>query len=193
MISPFLFIAIIIATFAFSALVFFMPRRRVIVPKANKHAMEMPCPTCQQIAFITPQNLRRLVSSEVALLVRDIPDLSCTNLAETRCDYCQSALTFRLDTKLPTYIGVDLLEPNHHKNNCKECREPLMRPTWPKDAYPSIEDLPSIPDKLGLECPYCGSVSCVSCLDTNTRKRTQDDTYLCPRCFRGPVNIVHHF
>ena len=195
MITPFLFITIMSALFALAACLFFIPQRRNEAQKdtQDKNTLEMPCPSCQQILFITRTALRPLASSEIALLVREMPDLEHKDLGEIRCDYCHSGLTFRRDTQAPVFMISDLSEPVQHKHTCTECHKALERPTWPEGAYSDISQIPAIPEDLGLECPHCASITCISCLETNTRKRTQDDTLLCPRCFRGPVNIVHYF
>jgi hypothetical protein len=195
MISLFLFIPITVLLFAATAWLFFLPQRQTQrhTNKQRGKTLEYPCPSCQHTLFIGEMNLRPLVSSEIAMVVKEMPKLNCTKFAETRCEYCQSSLTFRMDKKSPEFLFVDNGEPVHHKHDCSECKQPLQRPTWPQDAYADFNEIPFIPDKVGLECPFCASVACVQCLEKNTRKRTQDETYLCPRCFRGPVDIVHYY
>jgi len=195
MITPFLFISVVLVLFVFTACLFFIPQRKLKTQhsKQDKETLEMPCPSCQQIVFVKRHALRPLAGSEIALLVQEMPDLEHKDLGEIRCDYCQSGLIFRRDTKPPVFMISDLAEPVKHKHSCTECHKALERPTWPEDRYSDISEIPSIPDDIGLECPHCASITCMACLETNTRKRTQDDTYLCPRCFRGPVNNVHYF
>ena len=194
--TPLLFIASLVLLFLISKGLFLLPnymqKRREKRTKRNIH--EMPCPACQHVLFIHFESLRPMVSSERALIIGEHPEYSIeATFAESRCDFCQSALVFRTDTKPPSYITKDIAEPKHRKNDCGECQKPLIRPTWPEDAYENASQIMNIPSKVGLECIHCASITCVGCLETNTRKRTNDDSFLCPRCFRGPVETIHYF
>ncbi len=160
----------------------------------GKKTYEFSCPTCQQRLGVTRQSLISIEGVEAALVIQNVPDAPMHHLAEQRCQACSSMLTFRIDEWPPVFVIANAAEGQRRSNNCVECREPLVRPIWPRGVYDEkIEDISGIDPKLGLKCPRCDAVSCVACLEDVTRNRTQDGSYLCPRCFRSPVNLVHHF
>lgn len=181
---------------AFGGLLVLTPKmlREQKKKSVRKSALEFSCPTCQDTVFVTRQSLISITGAEAALVIQKIPDAPSHDLAEQRCQACSSMLTFRIDEWPPVFLIANAIEGQKISNNCVECRKPLVRPTWPRGVYDEkIEEIPDMDSKLGLKCPRCDAVSCVACLEFVTRNRTQDGSYLCPRCFRSPVNLVHHF
>ena len=181
---------------AFVGLLVLTPRlmRDRKVQVVRKTTFEFPCSNCQAIVFITRQSLVKITGAEAALIIRNVPDAPMHQLAEQRCSACRSTLSFRIDEWPPVFLIANATEGQKRSNNCTECRKPLVRPNFAKGAYDErINEIPDLNPKLGLRCSRCSAVSCVACLESVTRNRTQDGSYLCPRCYRSPVNLVHHF
>jgi hypothetical protein len=182
--------------FAFVGLLVLTPKMLGEQKKKSirKNGVDFSCPTCQQALFITRHSLQSITGVEAALVIQNLPKAPADHLAEQRCHACSSMLTFRIDEWPPVFLIANAIEGQRRSNNCVECRKPLVRPTWSRGEYDErIEAIPDIDPKLGLKCSRCDAVSCVACLENVTRNRTEDGSLLCPRCFRSPVNLVHHF
>ncbi|MFP6583924.1 MAG: hypothetical protein VCD00_15400 [Candidatus Hydrogenedentota bacterium] len=152
------------------------------------------CPNCQHDTSLNPNGMRHLSVTESALLIREIPDAPQHDLADIRCKACQSSLVFRVDQWPPGFLAVNVIEGHTAKNSCTQCRIPLMPPEFPAGAYDGDHDaLQRLPAHVGLICSRCEAINCISCVVDATRNRTQDGSLLCPRCYRGPVDKVHHF
>jgi hypothetical protein len=160
----------------------------------KRNALDFSCPTCQNMLVITRESIVSITGVEAALVVQNIPNAPRHHLAEQRCLACSSMLTFRVDQWPPVFLIANAVEGQKISNNCVECRQPLVRPRFARGVYDGrIEEIPELNPKLGLKCSRCDAVSCVECLEFVTRNRTKDGSFLCPRCFRSPVNLVHHF
>jgi hypothetical protein len=194
--SPALLIALAGLVLAFGGLLFLTPRmlKDQKQKSVTKGGLEFSCPACQQMVFVTRQSLKSLIGVEAALVIQNVPDAPMYNLGEQRCQACSTSLTFRTDCWPPAFLIANAIEKTKVGNTCVECRGLLARPTWPRGIYDrKIDEIPDRNPKLGLKCPRCDAVSCVACLESVTRNRTPDGSFLCPRCFRSPVDLVHHF
>src|SRR5690606_19301153 len=93
----------------------------------------------------------------------------------------------------PEWIGVNLSAPEQKAPVCLECRKPLRIPPWSPGEYDGkVTQAPDLRADYGLECPFCGSLSCVRCAEEATRNRTPDGSLRCPRCRRHPVDRFYH-
>lgn len=151
------------------------------------------CAVCGARADVRPESLARLSAAEKALVVRERPEAIGKNLVEFVCPECDAAHCFSLGRASMQLIGVNLYEGQHFQVQCKECRKPLEPPPWPLGAYDgAVNEAPGELDDFGLQCPFCGAVTCVACCRTTTRNRTGDGSLLCPRCYRGPLERFYH-
>lgn len=157
-------------------------------------AIQMPCTVCQQSLVIAPGQLTVITGPEVALVVRETAGAEGHPLAGYRCPYCEAFHVFTMDANPPEWLIANPFEAQAVTNLCTECRAPLLRPPWPKGQHDGhLEEAEGLLPKHGLVCSRCGAVCCVACCQDSTRGRTQDGSLLCPRCFRGPVDKIHHF
>ncbi|MDK1021190.1 MAG: hypothetical protein QGD90_06095 [Candidatus Hydrogenedentes bacterium] len=162
--------------------------------QAKGVAFEMPCTVCQQRLAIPQADLEAIVGSEVALVVRECAAAQGKRLGGYRCPYCEAYHIFATDTSPPKWLVVNPFEPQLATNHCMDCRRPLQRPPWPQGEYEGrLHELKDLLPKYGLVCSRCGAICCVACCRDVTRGRTADQSLLCPRCFRGPVDKIHHF
>lgn len=162
--------------------------------KRNRSLHIHVCPNCQQHVSMTPEGMRHLDTNDSALVIRNFPDAPAYDLAEIRCPECNSTLVFRVDEWPPVYLAANILEGHTAKNSCTQCRTPLLKPQFPVGEFDhDTNALPRLPDNIGLICSRCNAVNCLVCVKDATRNRTADGSLLCPRCYRGPVDKVHHF
>lgn len=156
--------------------------------------VEMKCTLCQAELSLRRSDMAPLSSVEAALLVSEYPDTLHRKLAETRCSTCNANHTFVVDLTPPVWICANSFEPGGMSNHCAQCHKPLARPDWPVGAYDGQVDLaPGLKPLHGLKCPRCDAACCVECVKDATRGRTADGSFLCPRCYRGPVNQFYYF
>lgn len=151
------------------------------------------CVTCGTTLPARPGHLRPMTAQERGLIVCEHPELSGAPLAELACPACGALHCFVVRGKQTHYVGTDIFAPQTRTSKCLDCGQPLARPGWPPDRDPGNPGAASLPPNIGLICSRCGGVSCVACCRNATRNRTQDGSFLCPRCFRGPVDRVYHF
>ncbi len=157
-------------------------------------AFEMLCTVCQQKLVVPQADLEAIVGSEVALVVRECSAAEGHKLGGYRCPYCDAYHIFATDTPPLRWLIANPFEPQRATNHCMECRKPLQRPPWPQGQYDGkLHEVKDLLPKHGLVCSRCGSICCFACCKDATRGRTQDGSLLCPRCFRGPVDKIHHF
>lgn len=162
--------------------------------QAKGIAFEMPCTVCQQKLVIPPSDLASIRGPEMALVVRECKAAEGRPLGGYRCPYCDAYHVFEISAREPRWLVANPFEPQLATNNCTECRRPLLRSPWPQGEYDGrLHELKDLLPKHGLVCSRCGAVCCFACCRDVTRGRTQDQSLLCPRCFRGPVDKIHHF
>jgi hypothetical protein len=151
------------------------------------------CVTCGTSLSARLEKLRLLSPQERGLIVCEHPHLTGAVLAELVCASCGAAHCFVVRGRKPEYVGTDIFAPQTRTSKCLDCHQTLERPNWQVDTYiGNLSDAPLRP-RIGLICSRCGGVSCVECCRKATRNRTTDGSFLCPRCFRGPVDKVYHF
>ncbi len=162
--------------------------------KKKRGAIELPCPTCKRPLVIHKNDLVALSGPEIGLLVSATGREAGGKPGSFRCPYCKSEHIFSMEKGAPQWIATDSFEPHQQGKFCADCRAELLRPTWPRGALDDrVTTAPELQPKHGLVCSRCDAVSCVECVHKATRNRTKDGSLLCPRCFRGPVNRVHHW
>jgi hypothetical protein len=169
-------------------------RRLPSRPRRSKHApLETTCSVCRKPLIFERGELRPLRGEEVGLVVRSHPDIVGRKLGEYTCPYCEAAHCFFIDVRPPQWLGANYAQPQTTSGHCQECRKPLRKPPWPEHAFDGrLQEAPQLAPDLGLICSRCHAVCCVSCCKDATRNRTPDGSFLCPRCFRGPVEAVFH-
>ncbi len=158
------------------------------------NTVEMACTSCQRELVIAPGELDPISGAESALVVRERPEVSGRPLADYQCPYCEAHHTFTLDSSPPKWLITNAFSPEGMTNRCCQCHKNLKRPPWPsgaRDADPQLN--PDLDPDNGLVCVRCGAICCVVCCKEASRGRTHDRTWMCPRCFRGPLAKVHHF
>jgi hypothetical protein len=162
--------------------------------KEVREAVKMPCTVCQHPLVVAPNRLVAFSGPETSLVVRERPNIGGRPLAGYRCEQCEAFHVFATDTNPPEWIIANPFEGQAMTNRCLECREPLLRPPNPQgDRDNRLKDLEGLLPKHGLVCSRCGSVCCIACCQNATRGRTADQSLLCPRCYRGPVDKLHYF
>jgi len=154
---------------------------------------DLACTVCQQTLSIAVQDMRRLEGSEIALAVRVIPKLVGRPLADYVCPHCEADHCFTMDQGKPEWVGANLYSPQSKVSICQECQKVLKRPPWPERQYQGHpQDAPNPHPDYGLVCARCGARCCVSCVQSATRNRTKDGSFLCPRCRRQPVDAFFY-
>lgn len=163
--------------------------------RSKKHApLDMTCPSCQHMMIIPMNDMRTLSRTEMALVVREKPEIANRPLAEYRCPYCDTSHTFLIDMQRPKWVIADAGETHIEPNRCTNCRVSLTKPAWPKGEYDGrVLEAPGLTNDHGLVCARCDAVCCVRCVHDATRNRTSDGSLLCPRCHRSPVDKLHYF
>ena len=160
----------------------------------SKRAFKFQCPTCQASLNISAADWRPLEMFEMSLIVSVEPGAGGMDIVEYRCPNCEAAHYFSMLEKGPAYVTTNAFEPLKNTTCCIDCRRPFVRPTWPEGAYDGrVEEAPDLEDGHGLTCSRCGAACCVACVKKATRNRTEDGSFLCPRCHRGPVEAFFHF
>lgn len=156
------------------------------------NTVQQECNVCQKQMVIPPSGLVPIQSVEMALCVRAIPRLSGRKLAEYICPHCEASHCFTVDKKTPEWVGVNLYSPQTKGTRCLNCSKPLKVAPWGEGAYDKrLQEAPLQPD-YGLVCSKCNAVVCVQCTVDATRNRTKDGSFVCPRCFRSPVDRTYH-
>ncbi|MDX9976247.1 MAG: hypothetical protein RBU21_24945 [FCB group bacterium] len=154
-------------------------------------SIQMTCPSCRRELVFSSRDLQVLSPVEMGLVVRTKPSVVRRPLADYTCPYCEAAHCFTIDGK-PEWIGVDLYQPRDSSNDCFECRQPLKRlPQGSGGLTERVDDVDSLEPEMGLKCPRCHSICCVRCCRRVSRGHTTDGSLLCPRCHRGPVNLLY--
>jgi hypothetical protein len=171
---------------------------RVLSEQANSRTKRKgyshTCPNCSYPIQITRESLRKLDLNESALVIRDFPNAPQHELAEKRCPSCKAILSFRTDEWPPVFLTFTLIDSGGISHNCPNCRAHLDKPGFPIGAYDGDnEALCKLPRKHGLTCSRCDAACCVECVLKASLNRPGDGSLLCPRCFRGPVDKVHHY
>lgn len=159
-----------------------------------RQRFDWSCPICQRELTIEPDQLNEIDGPEVALIVRDRPDVHRRPMADYRCPNCEAYHVFAMDKTPPEWLMANPFEAQRGSTLCSQCRVPLARPTWPQGAFDGrVDEAPGVDAKHGLTCSRCDSVVCLGCCRDATRNRTKDGSLLCPRCHRGPVETFFYF
>ncbi|HRI88413.1 MAG TPA: hypothetical protein PLJ47_06095 [Candidatus Hydrogenedentes bacterium] len=153
---------------------------------------QLACTICQKQMVIPAEDLKPLQGVEMALCVRDNPALAGRKLAEYTCPYCEATHVFAVDKRAPEWVGANMFSPQSKGTRCLNCSKPLRTAPWGEGAYDKrLNEAPLQPD-YGLQCSKCNAVVCVACTLDATRNRTKDGSFVCPRCFRSPVDRTYH-
>jgi hypothetical protein len=180
-----------VAVFATGVLAVLTP---YLLDRKKRIPLRLTCPICQHTIQTEQGNLTPLPLEYVAFIVRDDPSAYGLPLAEVTCPGCGASHIYATNTSPPRYLMTNPLSDKVRTSTCSQCHTPLARPSWPRGAYDGkLASAPGLAPNHGLECPRCGAVACVACVEEASRNRTADGSYLCPRCFRGPMDKVHHF
>lgn len=199
-IDPNVILAATLALVGIGAVFFVLSRRKTEKPgsgekpRRRERPFELCCSLCQARSQLVPSELNEVSPAEVALLVSQVPAMVGRPVRDVHCPKCGASHYFGADTDPPTWVAVNIFEPEAKTNLCGQCRKPLVKPPWPEGKYDGrIFDAPGLLARHGLVCKRCGAVSCVECCQSATRNRTEDGSYLCPRCNRGPIETIYHF
>ncbi len=171
-----------------------MLRRRGAPKFVPSRTLEMQCTVCQQNLVMPLSEMEKITGPEMALVQRESKESVGHTLGGYRCPYCEAYHVFARDTVPPKWLLANPFEPQRATNHCAECRQPLLRPSWPQGQYDGrIAEAEGLLSKHGLHCKRCGSVCCVECCKRTGSGRSLDQSIMCPRCHRAPVDKVHHF
>ncbi len=158
----------------------------------TKGVLQARCSQCQRDMVFSAHDLVPLSPPETALVVSSKPTLVGRKFAEYVCPYCEAAHCFTIDNGEPEWVGVNFYAPQQSSASCAECHKPVEVPPWPKGEYDGrILEAPTLHGDYGLVCPHCHSVCCLGCCEKNSKRRSHDGSLLCPRCFRGPVDVFY--
>lgn len=185
-------IALLAAAVALAAWAWYaLHRRRESAPPLAP--IEMTCTRCRRQLVFSPHELQPLSPTEMGLVVRTKPSVVRRPLADYTCPYCEAAHCFTIDGRQPEWVGVNLYQPSESSVDCFECRQPLKRvPGSSSGLTEKVDDVSALEPEMGLKCPRCHSICCVRCCRRASRGRMQDGSVLCPRCNRGPVNLLYY-
>jgi hypothetical protein len=190
--------ALVCAGIGTAVVIFLTARARANESKGSVRAIfatnsvQQQCNVCQKQMVIAPEQMTPLQSVEMALCVRAVPQLNGRKLAEYTCPYCDAVHCFTVDKRTPEWIGANLYSPQTKGTRCLNCSKPLRVAPWREGAYDKrLQEAPLQPD-YGLLCSRCDAVVCVECTLDATRNRTKDGSFICPRCFRSPVERTYH-
>lgn len=168
-------------------------RRAQKVPRAAP-AIQLQCPICQSPVTLSHDDLRPLTPPEVALIVGQRKDAAGHKLSEALCPRCEACFTFLADTKTPQLLGTNIYHAQQKGNRCTDCGKPLKRLPWDPETITRRDQVLDALDPLhGLDCDQCGAVCCVACCEEVSRNRSTDNTLMCPRCRRRPMQTLHYF
>ena len=161
--------------------------------RPGRNALQMPCTSCNRPLMIGREELVPLSKPEVALCVRVKPELTGKNLAEYVCPYCEASHCLSVTKRGLEWVGANLYSPHRGAARCMDCGKFLRTPPWPKGTYDGrLQEAPNLLPDHGLVCSKCQAIVCVDCTQRATRNRTKDGTFVCPRCFRSPVDKTYH-
>lgn len=172
----------------------YFERRQRNAGMSKGGALEAPCSVCHRLLSVHKNNMTKLSSAEIGLIVSVHPGVQGRPLAEYQCPYCKASHTYATDTRPPEWISADTFQPGHAGGHCVNCSKTLQNPPWPPGAYDGkVLSAPDLGADHGLVCSRCAAVCCAECVKDVTRNRTKDGSLLCPRCYRSPVDKVYHF
>jgi hypothetical protein len=179
------------AVFAVGMLAVLTPR---MMDRKRRALLRLTCPVCQHEIVAEEGQLTPLPLEMVSFIVREDPSTHGLPLGELRCRNCGVHHVYATHVRPPRYLMPNPLSDKVRTSTCAQCRAPLARPSWPRGMYDGrIAAAPGFGAHHGLECTRCGAVVCVRCTQDASSGRTKDGSYVCPRCFRGPLETVHHF
>ncbi|MBI2426007.1 MAG: hypothetical protein HYV27_24495 [Candidatus Hydrogenedentes bacterium] len=149
---------------------------------------QVECTHCLEPMSIERRRLVALSPVEKGLVIRSKPEWVGKAMGEYVCPNCGSTHTFGIQGRKLTLLGTNFYEPQTISVQCSECRNRLEEPQWaPEGAQPSWQGVRERQPRVGVRCPFCRAVTCVSCCADYTRNRTADKSLKCPRCDRGPL------
>lgn len=179
------------AVFAVGVLVVLTPH---MMDRKRREPLRLTCPVCQHEIVTEVGQLAPLPLELVSFIVREDPATYGVPLSEVRCCACGVHHIYATDRRPPRYIMPNPLSDKKRTSTCSQCRAPLAKPAWARGLYDGrLDAAPGLEPHHGLECRRCGAVVCVRCTQEASTARTKDGSYICARCFRGPVESVHHF
>jgi DNA-directed RNA polymerase subunit RPC12/RpoP len=170
---------------------------RLLTEKKNlegeKVVVKSKCPICQCQLNIKRKEFRTLPALEMGMVVQQRPDMHNHPLSEYRCRQCSAALIFYMGDDQPQFVLSNVGENQKEGTQCTECHSRLLKPDWDRHTYTdNFLDAP-LQSEHGLICSRCNAVCCLGCVKDATRNRTDDGSFLCPRCHRGPVEEIFYF
>jgi hypothetical protein len=184
-------LAVTAAVFAAGLLAVLTP---YMMDRKRREPVRLRCPVCQHEIETDAGSLSPLPLELVAFVVREDPSTYGLPLSEVRCAGCGVHHIYATDARPPRFLMVNPLSQKTRTSTCSQCKAPLERPRWRRGAYDGrLAGAPGLGPHHGLECRRCRAVVCVACTEKASRGRTKDGSYLCARCFRGPLDTVHHF
>jgi hypothetical protein len=165
-----------------------------MMDRKRRTPVRLACPVCQHDIVTELGHLSPLPLEFVSFVVREDPSLYGLPLSEIRCKGCGVHHIYATDVRPPRFLMSNLLSDKARTSTCAQCHAPLARPSWPRGAYDGrLAAAPGFGPQHGLECKRCGAVVCVRCTQEASTGRTKDGSFICARCFRGPLITVHHF
>jgi hypothetical protein len=162
--------------------------------EGDRVVVESKCPICQQQLNIKRKAFEPLNALQMGLVVQQRPDMYNHPLSEYRCPGCDASLVFYMGGAQPQFVVSNVGENQRTGSQCTQCHDRLLKPDWSQQDYGqgNFSDAP-LEAKHGLKCSRCEAVCCLACVKDATRNRTEDGSYLCPRCYRGPVDQIFYF
>ena len=152
------------------------------------------CKTCGNAITLHPKACSPLSREDAALTIQQRPRAYGRKMGTLQCTRCRTTHTFLIDTTPPAWIISDEKHATGTGQICTQCRDPLVSPPWPpRTRDGAIHLVPDAPPKAGVVCARCGAICCIECVRSASQGRSTDESFLCPRCYRKPVNRFHHF
>ena len=163
------------------------------VKEGDQILINSKCPICQCQLTIKRKGLQPLSTFEMGLVVQQRPDMHNQPLSEHRCPSCSASLIFYMGDRRPQFVISNVGENQSESSQCTQCHKRLLKPHWNPSQYQTDFSEAPLQIEHGLICSRCDAVCCLGCVTDATRNRTDDGSYLCPRCHRGPVDSIFYF
>jgi len=158
----------------------------------SAEVFEFACTECKRQLVIARSTLRPLIAAEMALMVREKPELVRRPLGEASCPHCGAAHCFDTGGRLPRHVATDRMALHERGNRCMECGRHLHAPAFAPGSHDgNLREAPLLADN-GVSCQFCHAIVCYECCEKTTMNRAKGGALRCPRCFRHPVEHVYH-